>query len=302
MAEEKIFTENDRPDYIEGEFVIPEGYTAIDEYAFFNCDSMTSIHIPDSVTSIGNYAFRLCSSLTSIHIPDSVTKIGDYAFGKCKSLTITNIPESINKIGRRPFEECESLEKVVWPESLKYDKDEVFYGDDFSRITFVSSIDAANAEGTNADAEDTSKSSVCSHLDGKEMTTHEEFLQKFVDFANFKSLKAKKPHNNYVDITDEKMKAAKCGINAKVTQEDVFVNFLFDKVEGLSIYNKIESKSKTDVVNSLSRFGEVIWVSKEGKHPYIQVRKPIDDFSEETEIFCWYKDVILNLHEWFSNI
>ncbi|MCQ2234022.1 MAG: hypothetical protein MJZ24_04665 [Paludibacteraceae bacterium] len=133
-------------------------------------------------------------------------------------------------------------------------------------------------------------------------STHEEFLQKFVDFANFKSLKAKKPHNNYVDITDEKMKAAKCGINAKVTQDDVFVNFIFDKVEGVAIYNQIESDSKTDVVNSLSRFGEVVFVSKEGKHPYIQVRKPIDDFSEETEAYYWYKDVILNLYEWFSNI
>lgn len=128
-------------------------------------------------------------------------------------------------------------------------------------------------------------------------STHEEFLQKFVDFANFKLVKAKKPHNNYVDIADERMKAAKCGINAKVTQEDVFVNFLFDKVDGLTIYKQIESELKTDVENSVSRFGEVIWESKEGNHPYIQVRKPISDFAEETQVYYWYKDVILNLYE-----
>ncbi len=132
-------------------------------------------------------------------------------------------------------------------------------------------------------------------------STYEEFLQKFVDFANFKLVKAKKPHNNYVDIADEKMKSAKCGINAKVTKEDLFVNLLFDKVDGLALYNKIESESKADVENCMSGFGEVIWVSKEGNHPYIQVRKPVSDFAEETDAYSWYKEVVLKLYEVFCN-
>ena len=47
--------------------------------------------IPDSVTAIGDYAFTWCSSLTSIVIPDSVTAIGDYAFVWCsrKSMAST---------------------------------------------------------------------------------------------------------------------------------------------------------------------------------------------------------------------
>ena len=36
--------------------------------------------IPDSVTSIGNYAFYDCESLSTVSIPDSVTSIGNYAF------------------------------------------------------------------------------------------------------------------------------------------------------------------------------------------------------------------------------
>lgn len=128
-------------------------------------------------------------------------------------------------------------------------------------------------------------------------SSHEEFLQKFVDFANFKLVSVKKPHNNYVEMLDDRMKAAKCLINAKVTKEDVFVNFIFDKEAGIEIYKQIEADQKGEVENAVSRFGEVIWVNNDGNHPYIQVRKSINDFSAENEIFYWYKDVILNLYE-----
>ncbi len=40
----------------------------------------------DTVTSIDNYAFRDCTSLTSVTIPASVTSIGEWAFEECTSL------------------------------------------------------------------------------------------------------------------------------------------------------------------------------------------------------------------------
>lgn len=42
-----------------------------------------------TVTAIGDYAFARCSSLTSVSIPDSVTSIGDKAFYFCPNLTLT---------------------------------------------------------------------------------------------------------------------------------------------------------------------------------------------------------------------
>ena len=66
---------------------IPNSVTTIDDYAFYDCDSLTSIVIPNSVTEIGFGAFESCTGLTSIVIPNSVTSIGDGAFCNCWQLT-----------------------------------------------------------------------------------------------------------------------------------------------------------------------------------------------------------------------
>ena len=83
--EEKVLTREiveelglDKLDVITSDML--EGYTSIGGYAFWRCNSITSITLPNSVTSIGYMAFYNCYSITSITIPNSVTSIGDYAF------------------------------------------------------------------------------------------------------------------------------------------------------------------------------------------------------------------------------
>ena len=46
----------------------------------------TNTVIPESVTEIGEWAFDECEALTSINIPDSVTEIGRWAFDGCENL------------------------------------------------------------------------------------------------------------------------------------------------------------------------------------------------------------------------
>ena len=101
--------------------LICDGVTSIGDYAFFQCDSITSVIIPNSVISIGNYAFQNCRSLTSITIPNSVENIGDYTFWGCRSLTTVTIPNSVIVIGIGPFVNCSSLTVInVTSDNTKY--------------------------------------------------------------------------------------------------------------------------------------------------------------------------------------
>lgn len=57
-----------------------------------------------TVVSIGEWAFLNCQGITSIIIPNTVSEIGDYAFGYCPNLSEILIPESVISIGSSSFE------------------------------------------------------------------------------------------------------------------------------------------------------------------------------------------------------
>ncbi|MGN1418891.1 MAG: leucine-rich repeat protein [Acutalibacteraceae bacterium] len=134
-----------------GDLEIPatiDGYPVkiIDQYAFSDCKTLTSVTIPDSVISIGDSAFSGCTSITGItvdinnnyyssdetgvlfnkdkteliqypagnesadyEIPDSVTIIDSWAFEGCKELKRITIPNSVTSIGDGAFSGCTSI-------------------------------------------------------------------------------------------------------------------------------------------------------------------------------------------------
>ena len=82
---------------------IPDSMTSIGDWAFSECESLTSINIPDSVKSIGNWAFDGCNHLKCINIPDSVTSIGIYASSKCENLNPQIKDDIIKRFGTNVF-------------------------------------------------------------------------------------------------------------------------------------------------------------------------------------------------------
>ena len=89
-----------------------ETVTSAGDYAFYACESMTSVNMP-SVTNIGNNAFQYCLSMTSVNMP-SVTSIDSRAFQYCYVLTSVNMP-SVTNIGDYVFHKCSKLESVYLP-------------------------------------------------------------------------------------------------------------------------------------------------------------------------------------------
>ena len=95
------------------------GVTSIGDYAFYNCDSLTSVTLPNSVTSIGYEAFYGCDSLTSVTISSSVTSIGYEAFFNCEFLdSVTVLATTPPTLGTEPFDSAYILHIYVPAESV----------------------------------------------------------------------------------------------------------------------------------------------------------------------------------------
>ena len=98
--------------------------TAIGDYAFNDCDALTSVSMPE-VGMVGVGAFAYCNALTSVSM-QSVTTIGKSAFKNCPTLTSVEMPEAIT-IGYWAFYDCEALVSVEMPKATTISEG-AFYG------------------------------------------------------------------------------------------------------------------------------------------------------------------------------
>ncbi|MBO4561065.1 MAG: leucine-rich repeat domain-containing protein [Bacteroidaceae bacterium] len=106
--------------------------TTVGKSAFSGCNSyLKSIVIPESINKIDDQAFYDCFSLTSVNIPLGVTYLGNQAFYGCYHAIPSNLvlPEGLTYIGHGAFFDCWSLESITIPSTV-----DSYGGDRFNPI------------------------------------------------------------------------------------------------------------------------------------------------------------------------
>ena len=105
------------------QILIPASVIVIDEYAFSDCQYLTSILFEENsqLQVIAEGAFQRCLTLKSFTMPQSVVDIGDYAFDGCGQLQefVFEGESNLAEIGQRAFNGCKDLIKFTIPSTVK---------------------------------------------------------------------------------------------------------------------------------------------------------------------------------------
>ena len=85
----------------------------IEKYAFYQCKQLQKIDLSlcNKLTSIGDYAFSECNSVSSILLPESLKSLGIYCFSQILNVAEVTVPASVSTIQSHIFFQCSSLKK-----------------------------------------------------------------------------------------------------------------------------------------------------------------------------------------------
>jgi hypothetical protein len=117
---------------------IQEGVQMILPYAFRGCVRLEKVVLPGSLTYVGTHAFAMCASLKTVTIADNdqtfedpeddVRLIEENAFKGCSSLEEIRLPEELTLLSRRLFDGCASLKEITIPARMEAVDEACFAG------------------------------------------------------------------------------------------------------------------------------------------------------------------------------
>ncbi len=115
--------------------VIPDVYkekpvTSIEQWAFEDNKTMTSVVIPNSIIEIKEDAFYNCQALKTVTFGNNLKSIGMHAFCMCISLESVTLPEGFTNFSEGVFNDCKALKSVSLPNSLENFGSWMFFGAD----------------------------------------------------------------------------------------------------------------------------------------------------------------------------
>ncbi len=92
----------------------------INRLAFNECDKVKTLTIEDNpkLESCGDFAFSNCQNLTSVTLPDNFKEIYLGMFSGCTSLNSINFPKSLEKISAEGLKNC-GFESLTVPATVK---------------------------------------------------------------------------------------------------------------------------------------------------------------------------------------
>ncbi len=110
----------------------------VDDNAFANTPSLSSVVLPESATNLGNSAFQN-SAINSVTYTSSLKKMGENVFNGCSNLTSIMLPEAISTIPAGAFAGT-GVTSLVVPEYITAIGDNAFNGSQLTTLEINPSV------------------------------------------------------------------------------------------------------------------------------------------------------------------
>lgn len=119
---------------------IGKGLKTLPYETFYKCSSLVNVKLNSALKEIKQRAFAYCSSLKQITIPDSVTTLLTACFGECRALTSVTLSKNLKTIPYQAFFNCTKLTSVVIPSAVKTIDELAFYGTGIKKARIPASV------------------------------------------------------------------------------------------------------------------------------------------------------------------